>query len=47
VLENIGQACYYFAVAAWLSNFFHGFSNPMGTLISKIESLKTARNLEI
>jgi len=30
VLENKGRTCY-FAVGAWLSNFGHGFSNPLGT----------------
>jgi len=26
---NIGHSCY-FAVGAWLSNFCHSFSNPLG-----------------
>jgi len=33
---NIEQTCY-FAVGAWLSNFSHGFSNPLGTFSSKME----------
>jgi len=33
-LENKGHA-YYFAVAARLSNFCHGFSNPLDTFSGK------------
>jgi len=37
-LENKRHACY-LAMAAWLSNFCHGFSNPLDTFSSKMESL--------
>jgi len=37
-LENIGHACH-FAVSTWLSNFGHGFSNPLGTFSLKMEPL--------
>jgi len=36
-LLNTGWG-YYFLVGAWLSNFHHGFSNSLGTFISKMES---------
>jgi len=41
-LENIGHACY-FAVSTWLSNFYHVFSNPLGTFSSKWSLYKSGR----
>jgi len=29
--------CSIFRVGAWLSNFYHGFSNPLGTICSKMK----------
>jgi len=37
-LENKGHA-YYLTVAAWLSNYCHGFRNPLDTFTSKMKSL--------
>jgi len=34
-MENIGHTCH-FAVGSWLSNFYYGFSNPLGTFGSKM-----------
>jgi len=39
------HACY-FAVAALLSNFCHGFGNSLGTFSSKMEFTKLVRNFE-
>jgi len=36
---NIRQACYFF-INAYLSNFFHSFSNLFGTFSTKMESLR-------
>jgi len=38
-LENMRHACH-FVVGAWLSNFCHDFSSPLGTLSFKVESLR-------